>query len=141
MSSPAGIAAPRADAKPAGDGHAVAVARYRAESKRSLAQVDAALAAGALEQASQALWDAAAYAVRAAAARRGWPGAAPGDLGQVIIRLIEDEGGSIDLNTNFFIAHSFDRADREWELPVSADGIRHCKGPVIDLLRMLEGMN
>ena len=139
MSSPAGIAAPRADAKPAGD--AVAVARYRAESRRSLAQVDASLAAGALEQASQALWDAAAHAVRAAAARRGWPGAAPGDLGQVIIRLIEDEGGSIDLNTNFFIAHSFDRADREWNIPLFEGDVVYCRQPVTEFIKMLEAMD
>ncbi len=48
-------------------------ARYRKESWRLLAQVDVELGRGDLEAASQALWDAAAHGLKAAAARRGAP--------------------------------------------------------------------
>ena len=117
------------------------VAHHRAESWRSLALVDALLEQGDLEAASQALWEAAAHGVRAAAAYRNLPYANPWDLGQVIIRLIEDEGGSIDLNTNFFIAHSFDRIDREWEIPLLESEVVYCRLPVADFLKMLEAMD
>ena len=129
--------AAEAGANPVGD----AVAYHRAESRRSLSLVDASLAGGDLEKASQALWEAAAHGVRAAAARRGWPSATHRDLGRVISRLIDDEGGPIDLNTNFFIAHSFDRVDREWEMPLLESEVRYCREPVTALLKMLETMD
>ena len=128
-------AAAPADAIPA------IVAHHRAESWRSLAQVDALLEQGELESASQALWEAAAHGVRAAAAYRRRPYATTWDLGDVIIRLIEDEGGSIDLNTNFFIAHSFDRIDRAWEIPLLESEVIYCRKPVTDFLKMLEAMD
>ena len=120
---------------------AAAVAHYRNQSRQSLAQVDAALERGETEHASQAIWEAAAHGVRAAAARRGWPYATHWDLGQAIIRLMHHEGGSIDLNTNFFIAHAFDRIDRAWEIPIEDDDIRYAKGPVTEFLKMLEAMD
>ena len=117
------------------------VAHHRAESWRSLAQVDALLEQGDLEAAAQALWESAAHGVRAAAAYRRRPYATTWDLGQVIIRLIEDEGGSIDLNTNFFIAHSFDRIDRAWEMPLFEGDIVYARDPVTDFLKMMEAMD
>ena len=118
-----------------------AVAHHRKQSRQSLAQVDAALERGETEHASQAIWEAAAHGVRAAAARRGWPYATHWDLGQVIIRLMQHEGGSIDLNTNFIMAHAFDRIDRAWEMPIEDDDIRYAKGPVTELLNALEAMD
>ena len=118
-----------------------AVDYHRKQSRRSLAQVDAALERGETEHASQAIWEAAAHGVRAAAALRGWPYATHWDLGQVIIRLMQHEGGSIDLNTNFIMAHAFDRIDRAWEIPIEDDDIRYAKGPVTELLKMLEAMD
>ena len=118
-----------------------AVVQHRAASWRHLAQVDAELERGELEKASQSLWEAAADGVRAAAIRRGWPHDAPGDMGKIIARLIEDEGGSIDLNTNFFIAHSFDRIDREWEIPLHESEVIYCRKPVTEFLKMLEAMD
>ena len=123
------------------DAGGAAVAHHRAESWRSLALVDALLERGELEAASQALWEAAAHGVRAAAAHRNLPYADNWELGQVIIRLIDDEGGSIDLNTNFFIAHSFDRIDREWEIPLFKGDIVYCREPVTDFLKMMEAMD
>ena len=139
MITPTAIAAAIADFD--ADAGQDAVAHYRAESWRSLAQVDDLLAQGELEASSQALWEAAACGVKAAAARRGLPYASSWDLGQVINYLIDNEDGSIDLNTNFFIAHSFDRIDREWEIPLAESEVVYCREPVTAFLKMLEGMD
>lgn len=140
--TPANASVAPTDAGVPADAATAAVAHHRAESWRSLALVDALLEQGELEAASQALWESAAHGVRAAAAYRNLPYATTWDLGQVIIRLIEDEGGSIDLNTNFFIAHSFDRIDREWEIPLFEGDIVYAKeGPVADFLKMMEAMD
>lgn len=117
------------------------VAHYRKESWRLLAQVDAELERGDLEAASQALWDAAACGVKAAAARRGWPHDTFEDLGDATIRLIYDEGGPVDLNTNAIMAHAFDRRDRAWIIPIDEGGVRYVKGPVGELLKILESMD
>ena len=142
MTTPtATITAPaNASVATAGTGTA-AVAHHRAASWRSLSLVDALLEQGELEAASQALWEAAAHGVRAAAAYRNLPYATTWDLGQVINYLIDREGGSIDLNTNFFIAHSFDRIDREWEIPLLKSEVVYCRLPVTDFLKMLEAMD
>ena len=134
------VAAP-SDAVAPADAITAIVAHHRAESWRSLAQVDALLEQGELEAASQALWEAAAHGVRAAAAYRNLPYATTWDLGQVINYLIDREDGSIDLNTNFFIAHSFDRIDREWEMPLLESEVVYCRPPVTDFLKMLEAMD
>ena len=139
MITPTAIAA--AIAAPAADSVQDAVAHYRAESWRSLGQVDDLLEQGELEASSQALWEAAACGVKAAAARRGLPYATSWDLGQVINYLIDHEDGSIDLNTNFFIAHSFDRIDREWEIPLLDSEVIYCREPVTAFLKMLEAMD
>ena len=123
------------------DAVAVAVAQRRQAGWRSLSQVDAELARGDLERAAQALWEAAAHGVKAAAAQRGWPHDSARALGEVITRLIDEEGGSGDLNTNFIIAHAFNRVDRAWEIPIDAQGVRYCKEPVAQLLRILEAMD
>ena len=118
-----------------------AVAYYRERSHYFLNLVDDELARGQPEKAAQALWEAAALGVQAAAQRRGWPVSDNHDLGQTISRLIHDEGGPVDLNTAFFIAYAFNRVDRAWDIPISADGIRQCRAPVAALLRTLEGMD
>ena len=141
----AGIAAiPGADAdRDAGAGAAVAaaVAQHRQAAGQSLARVDEELARGDLEAAAQALWEAAALGVQAAALRRGWAISDNYDLGQTISRLIHDEGGPVELNTAFFTAYAFNRVDRAWDSPISADGIRHCRASVAALLRTLAGMD
>ena len=130
------------DAAPPADAITAAVAYHRAESWRSLSLVDTLLEQGELESASQSLWESAAHGVRAAAAYRRLPYANNWDLGQVINYLIDREGGSIDLNTNFFIAHSFDRIDRAWEIPLFEGDIVYAKeGPVPDFLKMMEAMD
>ena len=68
------------------------VAYHRRESRACLAQVDAELERGELAAASQALWDAAAHAIKAAAKRRGWPHDSFTDLGDAIDRLAKDDG-------------------------------------------------
>ena len=120
---------------------ATAVAHYRKESWRLLAQVDAELERGDLEAASQALWDAAACGLKAAAARRGWPHDTFAEMGDATIRLIYDEGGTVDLNTNFIMASAFDRKIARY-LPPHEAGIRYCsKGPIKEFLKVLEDMD
>lgn len=120
---------------------AATVAHYRKESWRLLAQVDVELERGELEAASQALWDAAAHGLKAAAAHRGWPHDTFVDLGDAIIRLIHDEDGPVDLNTNFIMASAFDREVSRY-LPPHEAGIRYCsKGPIRDFLQVLEGLD
>ena len=139
MITPTAIAAAIADFD--ADAGQDAVAHYRAESWRALAQVDDLLEQGELEASSQALWEAAACGVKAAAARRGLPYASSWDLGQVINYLIDNEDGSIDLNTNFLIAHSFNQIDREWEIPLAESEVVYCREPVTAFLKMLEAMD
>ena len=117
-----------------------AVARYRKESWRLLGQVDVELERGDLEAASLALWDAAAHGLKAAAARRGWPHDTVNDQLYVVIPLIEGEGGPVDLNTNAIIAHSFNRRDRAWIIPIDREGVLYAKVPVAELLKTLESM-
>ena len=120
---------------------ATVVAHYRKESWRLLAQVDAELERGDLEAASQALWDAAVHGLKAAAVRRGWPHDTFVEMGEAIIRLIYDEDGPVDLNTNFIMASAFDR-ELPRDLPPHEAGIRYCsKGPIKEFLKVLEGMD
>ena len=118
-----------------------AVAHHRKESWRLLAQVDVELGRGDPEAASQALWEAAAHGLKAAAARRGWPHETFVEMGNAIIRLIYDEDGPVDLNTNFIMASAFDRKLPR-DLPPHELGIRYCsKGPIKEFLQVLEGMD
>lgn len=117
------------------------VAHYRKESWRLLAQVDVELERGDLEAASQALWDAAVHGVKAAATRRGWPHDTFVEMGEAIIRLIYDESGPVDLNTNFIMAAAFDR-ELPRDLPPHEGGIHYCsKGPMKEFLKTLEDMD
>ena len=125
----------------AGTAVAAAVAHHRQAAGQSLARVDDHLAQGELEASAQAIWEAAALGVQAAALRRGWPVSDNYDLGQTISRLIHDEGGPVDLNSAFFTAYAFNRVDRAWDSPISADGIRHCSASVAALLQTLAGMD
>ena len=117
------------------------VAYHRRASWRLLGQVDAELEQGELEKAAQALWDAAAHGVKAAAAQRDWKHDDFAALGDVIIRLIYDEGGPTSLNTSFIMASSFDR-ELSSEIPLLESGIRYCrKGPIQEFLQTLEDMD
>lgn len=118
-----------------------AVAHYRKESWRLLAQVDIELERGDLEAASQALWDAAAHGLKAAAARRGWSHDTVNDQLYIPIRLIQEEGGADDLNTNAMMAHAFNRRDRAWLIPIDEEGVRYVAGPVEKLIKTLEIMD
>ena len=120
------------------DADAAAVAQHRQAAGQSLGRVDEELARGDLEAAAQALWETAARGVQAAALRRGWPVSDNYDLGQTISRLIHDEGGPVELNTAFFTAYAFNRVDRAWDSPISADGIRYGKEVIAEFIGTLE---
>ena len=122
----------------AGTAVADAVAQHRHAAGQSLGRVDEELARGDLEAAAQALWEAAARGVQAAALRRGWAISDNYDLGQTISRLIHDEGGAVELNTAFFTAYAFNRVDRAWDSPISADGIRYGKEVIAEFIDALE---
>ena len=118
-----------------------AVAHHRRESWRLLAQVDVELERGEIAAASQALWDAAACAIKAAAERRGWSHESFADLGDVITRMYDEEGGPKELHWNFVMASSFDRKLSQ-VIPLHEAGIRYCsRGPVKEFLHILEGMD
>ena len=117
------------------------VAYHRKASWRSLEQVDAELERGEIEKASQALWDAAAHAVKAAAVHRGWAHDSFEALCSVITRLVAEEGGPKDLHGNFVMANAFDRRDMVWEIPIHEQGIRYCRDPIAEFIRTLERMD
>ena len=118
-----------------------AVARCRQAACQSLGQVDDELAQGEVERAAQALWDAAALGVQAAAARRGWPHHSFGDLAAAITRLHSDEAGPKTLHWDFILASNYRQVGRMWPMPIDADGVRYGKERVAELLRLLAAMD
>lgn len=114
------------------------VDHHREAGWESLSRVDAALERGELEVAAQALWEAAAHGVKAAAALRGWPHDSFKDLAEAVSRLHDAEGGPPELHWNFVIASNYIRKDRTWPMPIDGDGIRHGTARVAELLRILE---
>ena len=118
-----------------------AVTHYRKESWRLLSQVDVELERGEIAAASQTLWDAAECAIKAAAERRGWAHETFADLGDAITRMYDEENGPKELHWNFVMASSFDRKLSQ-VIPLHEAGIRYCsKGPIKELLHILEGMD
>ena len=117
------------------------VAYHRERSWHLLQQVDVELEQGEIEKASQALWDAAAHAIKAAAASRGWEHDSFEALCSVITRLVADEGGPKELHWNFVMANAFDRHDMVWEIPLHEQGVRYCRGPITEFIRTLERMD
>ena len=117
-----------------------AIAYHRERSWHLLKQVDVELEQGEIEKASQALWDAAAHAIKAAAASRGWEHGSFEALCVVIDRLVAEEGGPKELQWHFVMANAFDRRDMVWEIPLHELGIRYCKEPVGEFIRTLTDM-
>ena len=123
-----------------------AVTHYRRKSWRRLSQVDAELDRGEISAASQALWDAAECAIKAAAERRGWPHETFADLEDVIDRLANDERagcqmlgerrGSFHLIGQYMLAVAFGQFHDD-VLP-SAGKIRYGKKRVGELIYSLE---
>ena len=107
----------------------------------SLSQVDAALERGELETAAQALWEAAAHGVKAAAARRGWPHDSFKDLDETVSRMHDVEGGPPELHWNFVTASNYIRKGRTWPMPIDDVGVRHGTAQVAELLQILERMD
>ena len=118
-----------------------AVAQRRQAGWRSLSQVNAELARGDLERAAQALWEAAAHGVKAAAAQRGWPHDSFRDLAEAVSRLHDAEDGPPELHWNFVIASNYLRNGRMWPMPIDDAGVRHGAERVAELLQILEGMD
>lgn len=138
----AGAAIPNADTDAdANTDTAAAVACCRQAACQSLGQVDDELAREEVERAAQALWDAAALGVQAAAARRGWAHHSFGDLAAAITRLHSDEAGPKTLHWDFILASNYRQDGRMWPMPIDADGVRYGKERVVELLRLLAAMD
>ena len=75
------------------------------QSWRFLELVDGEVERGALEEASNKLWGAAAHAIKAVAERRGWSHGARSDLEEVVMRLVDDEGAPAILYTYYALAN------------------------------------
>ena len=122
------------------------IAYHHKESRLCLAQVDAELERGDLERASQALWDAAAHAIKAAAARREWPHDSFTDLGDAIDQLAKDGSvgcqmlgerrQSFHLIGQYMLAVAYGR--RPDGIPPSAGKIRYGLRRVGELIYSLE---
>ena len=111
--------------------------RYAGTSRALLEQAREELRDGDLLQASEKLWGAAAQAVKAVAARRGWPHDGHGKLYEVINRLVAETGDrqlralfayAGNLHTNFY---------ENWQ---PAEFVEQGVEQVDDLLRRLEGL-
>ena len=138
--SAASAAIPSADTDGDADAN-TAVAQHRQAARQSLAQVDDHLAQGDLEPAAQALREAAALGVQAAALRRGWAHHSFGDLAAAITRLHSDEAGPMALHWDFLLASNYRQEGRMWPMPIDADGVRYGKERVGELLRLLAAMD
>ena len=113
-------------------------AHYRERSWHLLTRVDAELAMGEPELACEALWGAAAYAVKAAAEQRGWVHNQHRLLRVAVTRLVA-EGAPPYLLGQYLLASDFHQGfygDRIF----TATHIAAVKAPIADFIRTLEGL-
>ena len=113
------------------------VAHYRERSRRFLSRVDDELAQGEPEMACEALWGAAALAIKAAAEQRGRLHREHRLLRETITRLVA-AGAPSYLRTRYFMASDYHRGF--YESIYSADQIAAAKAPVAEFIRTLEGL-
>ena len=112
-------------------------ARYRARSRHFLGRVDEELAQGELEMACEALWGAAALAIKAVAEQRGWPHREHRLLRATVARLVE-EGAPPHLRGQYFMASDYHNGFYEsiYDAQQIADG----KTPIADFMHTLESL-
>lgn len=112
---------------------------YHAErSWHFLELVDDEVARGEMEEAGNKLWGAAAHAIKAVAERRGWSHGAHHDLEEVVMRLVDDEGGPAILYTYYALANWFHA--RFYGGPPEEGMIHHGKEQITDFIRLLENL-
>ncbi len=105
---------------------------YRQESWRRLEQVNDDLADGLGEHARDQLWAAAAYAIKSAAARRGWSHEFVHELGETMDRLAAAEGMPSRLAQLYLLGSAYSREG--WQTPMSQDGVRYTKSDIAQLM-------
>lgn len=109
-----------------------------AQSWHFLELVDDEVERGEMEEASNKVWGAAAHAIKAVAERRGWPHGSHRDLEEVVMRLVDDEGGPAILYTYYALANWFH--SRFYGGPPDPSIIQHGKEQIADLIRLLESL-
>ena len=113
------------------------VAHYRERSWRFLSRVDDELAQGEPEMACEALWGAAALAIKAAAEQRGWPHRGHRLLGDTTTHLV-NAGAPSHLRKQYFEASSYHRGF--YESTYSNAQIAAGKVDIEGFIRTLEGL-
>ena len=112
---------------------------YHAErSWHFLELVDGEVERGELEEASSKLWGAAAHAIKAVAERRGWRHGSHGDLAEVVMRLVDDEGAPAVLYTYYTSANWFH--SRFYGGPPGESLIFNGKQDITDFIHLLENL-
>lgn len=115
------------------------IAYHRERSWHFWELVDDELARGELDKAGNKLWGAAAHAIKAAAAIRGWEHYAHNLLEETVLRLIREEGASPHLRGQYYIASHYQQ--RFYGGPPDADGIRYGKAIIAEFIRTLERLD
>ena len=114
------------------------VAYHRERSRHFLDLVDDELARGELEEASNKVWGAAAHAIKAAAATRGWPHHAHALLEETVDRLIREEGAPMDLWLQYLTASAYHQ--RFYGGPPPAHAIRAGRQLIAGFVQTLESL-
>ena len=109
---------------------------YRQESWRRLEQVNDDLAADLGEHARDQLWAAAAYAIKSAAARRGWAHESVHELGETMDRLAAAAGMPSRLAQLYLLGSAYSREG--WQVPMSQEGVRYTKADIAQLMAEFE---
>ena len=112
------------------------VAYHRDRSWQCWEMVDDAMARGELEEASSNVWYAAAHAIKAAAADRGWPYDSNDLVEAAVVRLTREEGAPLSIWWQYMMATEFHR--RFFGGHPSADGIRYGKDIIAEFIIALE---
>ena len=111
------------------------VAYHRDRSWQCWEMVDDAMARGELEEASSNVWYAAAHAIKAAAADRGWPYDSNDLVMEAVDRLVREEGAPLSIWGHYMMATEFHQ--RFFGTP-HADGIRYGKDIIAEFINALE---
>lgn len=114
------------------------VAYHRERSWHFLDLVADELARGELEEASNKVWGAAAHAVKAAAAGRGWPHHAHALLEETVYRLIREAGAPEHIIGQYYLASHYQQ--RFYGGPPPAAGIRYGRDTIAEFVRTLENL-
>ena len=112
---------------------------YRERSHHFLALVDGMLDGGEIELACEALWGAAAHAIKSASQRRGWEHGAHALLLVNVRRLVAEVGAPPHLLGQYGLASDF-HVGFYGDLEFGSDNIRYGKQTVTEFIQILESL-